>query len=167
MMITYGDSVIQEDEKPLGTLKQFLERYCVNTINKVHILPFYPYSSDDGFSVIDYSTVNQSLGDWSDVNDLAAEYGLMFDLVINHCSARSRWFQNFIKGSGTGSDFFFTAHLDDDLSKVVRPRTSPLLKETKTEHGNEHVWCTFSHDQVDFDFRNPNVLLSFVCNIRD
>lgn len=167
MMITYGDSVIQEDEKPLGTLKQFLERYCVNTINKVHILPFYPYSSDDGFSVIDYSTVNQSLGDWKDINRLSEDYGLMFDLVINHCSARSRWFQNFVKGSGTGSDFFFTAHLEDDLSKVVRPRTSPLLRETKTNQHTEHVWCTFSHDQVDFDFRNPNVLVTFVKIIRD
>lgn len=167
MMITYGDSVIRENEKPLVSLKGFLEKYCVNTINKVHILPFFPYSSDDGFSVIDYSTVNQSLGDWKDINALAEDYGLMFDLVINHCSARSRWFQNFIKAKGTGKDYFFTGKLEDDLSKVVRPRTSPLLRETKTPNGLEHVWCTFSHDQVDFDFRNPEVLISFVKIIRD
>ncbi|WP_100657382.1 sugar phosphorylase [Alteromonas flava] len=167
MMITYGDSIIEEGAQPLKTLHKFLQRYCVNSINKVHILPFYPYSSDDGFSVIDYSTVNQALGDWHDINDLADHYGLMFDLVINHCSARSMWFENFIKGEGVGHDFFYTAQLEDDLSKVVRPRTSPLLRETETPRGLEHVWCTFSHDQVDFDFRNPAVLTTFVAIIRD
>ena len=167
VMITYGDSVIEENEKPLSTLRKFLQRYCVNTINNVHILPFFPYSSDDGFSVIDYSTVNQSLGDWTNINRLSKDYGLMFDLVINHCSARSKWFQDFIAAEGIGKDFFFTAELEDDLSTVVRPRVTPLLKETETKEGLKHVWCTFSHDQVDFDFRNPDVLLTFVKIIRD
>ena len=162
VMITYGDSVIEDNTVPLSTLKQFLQTYCKNTINKVHILPFYPYSSDDGFSVIDYSSVNESLGGWEDIHLLAQEYGLMFDLVINHCSARSVWFDNFIKCKGTGSDFFFTASPEDDLSQVTRPRTSPLLKEVETAEGTKHVWCTFSHDQVDFDFRNPKVLLTFI-----
>ena len=162
VMITYGDSVIEDNTVPLSTLKQFLQTYCKNTINKVHILPFYPYSSDDGFSVIDYSSVNESLGGWEDIHLLAQEYGLMFDLVINHCSARSVWFDNFIKCKGTGSDFFFTASPEDDLSQVTRPRTSPLLKEVETAEGTKHVWCTFSHDQVDFDFRNPQVLLTFI-----
>ncbi|MBU2976774.1 sugar phosphorylase [Alteromonas sp. C1M14] len=166
IMITYGDSVISADEQPLFTLDRFLHTYCKNTINKVHILPFFPYSSDDGFSVIDYSSVNESLGDWSDVERLAKDYGLMFDLVINHCSARSAWFENFQKGEGIGSDFFFTADPTNDLSMVTRPRISPLLRETQTANGTEHVWCTFSHDQVDFDFRNPKVLLAFVEIIR-
>ena len=85
----------------------------------------------------------------------------MSDLVINHCSSRSAWFDNFLKGKGQGSDFFFTALPDDDLSEVVRPRTSPLLKEVETATGKKFVWCTFSHDQVDFDFRNPEVLKAF------
>ena len=162
IMITYGDSVIDEGERPLVTLNKFLHRYCRNTVNNVHILPFFPYSSDDGFSVIDYSTVNESLGSWEDVEAIAADYGLMTDLVINHCSARSAWFDNFIKGEGPGSDFFFTAEPTDDLSMVTRPRVSPLLRETETADGTKHVWCTFSHDQVDFDFRNPKVLLAFI-----
>ncbi|WP_334060364.1 sugar phosphorylase [Alteromonas sp. S005] len=162
IMITYGDSVIDEGERPLVTLNKFLHRYCKNTVNNVHILPFFPYSSDDGFSVIDYSTVNESLGSWEDVEAIAADYGLMTDLVINHCSARSAWFDNFIKGEGPGSDFFFTAEPTDDLSMVTRPRVSPLLRETETADGTKHVWCTFSHDQVDFDFRNPKVLLAFI-----
>ncbi|WP_018981589.1 sugar phosphorylase [Salinimonas chungwhensis] len=166
VMITYGDSITDGHEKPLFTLHRFLQTYCVNTINNVHILPFFPYSSDDGFSVIDYSSVNESLGDWDDISRLANDYGLMADLVVNHCSSRSVWFENFIKGEGPGSDFFFTANPDDDLSMVTRPRVSPLLRETQTSEGTKYVWCTFSHDQVDFDFRNPKVLLAFIDIIR-
>lgn len=167
VMITYGDSVMQEGLPPLKTLHKFVKTYCINAINKIHILPFYPYSSDDGFSVIDYSSVNESLGDWKDIEDLAEDYGLMFDLVINHCSSRSVWFDNFIKQQGTGKDFFFTASPEDDTSNVTRPRTSPLLRETETADGVKHVWCTFSHDQVDFDFRNPDVLITFTSIIRE
>ncbi|ALM90703.1 MULTISPECIES: sugar phosphorylase [Alteromonas] len=166
IMITYGDSVIDGDERPLVTLNRFLNRYSKNTINNVHILPFFPYSSDDGFSVIDYSSVNEALGSWDDIEAIAKDYGLMTDLVINHCSARSVWFDNFIKGEGPGSDFFFTGDPADDLSIVTRPRVSPLLRETETKDGTKHVWCTFSHDQVDFDFRNPKVLLTFIDIIR-
>ncbi|BDX06886.1 sugar phosphorylase [Planctobacterium marinum] len=166
ILITYGDSVIRDNEHPLKTLRKFMDKYFGNTINSVHILPFFPYSSDDGFSVIDYSSVNEALGDWKDIENIAGDRRLMADLVINHCSSRSAWFQNFIRGEGPGSDYFFTASPDDDLSQVVRPRTSPLLRETETARGLEHVWCTFSHDQVDFDFRNPDVLLAFVSIIR-
>ncbi|MGK0503359.1 sugar phosphorylase [uncultured Alteromonas sp.] len=166
IMITYGDSVIDGDERPLVTLNRFLNRYSKNTINNVHILPFFPYSSDDGFSVIDYSSVNEALGSWDDIEAIAKDYGLMTDLVINHCSARSVWFDNFIKGEGPGSDFFFTGDPADDLSIVTRPRVSPLLRETETKDGTKHVWCTFSHDQVDFDFKNPKVLLTFIDIIR-
>lgn len=166
ILITYGDSVITEGEKPLNTLKTFMDQCLGDTVNSVHILPFFPYSSDDGFAVIDYSSVNESLGGWQDISDIAKDRRLMSDLVINHCSSRSAWFQNFIRGEGTGSDYFFTACPEDDLSNVVRPRTSPLLRETETKKGIKHVWCTFSHDQVDFDFRNPEVLKAFVKIIR-
>lgn len=166
IMITYGDSVVQEEHKPLNTLQQFMQQYIGDTINSVHILPFFPYSSDDGFSVIDYSSVNEALGDWKDIKEIASKRRLMSDLVINHCSSRSAWFENFIRGEGNGSDFFFTAEPDADIKDVVRPRTSPLLRETETADGIKHVWCTFSHDQVDFDFRNPEVLKSFVSIIR-
>lgn len=165
IMITYGDSVIQENEHPLITLQHFIDKYATD-INGVHILPFFPYSSDDGFAVIDYSSVNEGLGNWDNISAIGQKKRLMSDLVINHCSSRSLWFQNFIKGEGPGSDYFFTASPDDNLNDVVRPRTSPLLRETATGQGEKHVWCTFSHDQVDFDFRNPNVLIEFVKIIR-
>jgi sucrose phosphorylase len=174
VLITYGDSLIKKtphkdgqsawsaEEAPLITLKNFLDTYAKEVFNSVHILPFYPFSSDDGFSVINYAQVNDALGDWSNINAIAGDYRLMADLVINHCSARSVWFENFIKGEGSGHDFFFTASKQDDLSAVVRPRTSSLLKEVKTAKGVQNVWCTFSHDQVDLDFRNPRVLKEFV-----
>jgi glycosidase len=169
ILITYGDSVShgasaleQVSEPPLVTLKTFLDKYCKEVINSVHILPFYPYSSDDGFSVINYTEVNEAIGSWQDINTIAEDYRLMADVVINHCSSRSIWFDNFVKGEGEGSDFFYTCDPAADLSQVVRPRTSSLLREVETSAGVKHVWCTFSHDQVDFDFRNPEVLLTFV-----
>ena len=166
VVITYGDSILCDGEKPLSTLKRFLDRQLQDSINSVHILPFYPFSSDDGFSILDYSSVNESLGDWPEINAIAGDYRLMADLVVNHCSSRGIWFDNFIKGEDPGRDYFFTASPEDDLSDVVRPRTNPLLREVETAEGTRYVWCTFSHDQVDLDFRNPEVLKQFASIIR-
>ncbi len=166
VLICYGDSIRCEGERPLRTLYRFLQTRLQGVISGVHILPFFPYSSDDGFAVMDFSTVNPALGDWQDIRTIATDYRLMADLVINHCSSRSLWFDNFIKGEEPGRDYFYCAEPDDDLSRVVRPRTSPLLRETVTAGGTRQVWCTFSHDQVDFDFRNPAVLKEFVRIIR-
>lgn len=161
-LITYGDSIVQEGEKPLATLNRFANEELKDTINGVHILPFFPYSSDDGFSVIDYSQVNDGLGDWEDIEKIAENFHLMADLVINHCSSRSRWFDNFKQRKDPGKDYFFEASPEDDVSNVVRPRTSPLLREVETLDGKKHVWCTFSHDQVDLDFSNIEVLCEFI-----
>ena len=166
IMITYGDNVLCEGERPLQTLKRFLDTHAADSLNGVHILPFYPWSSDDGFAVLDYSSVNEALGNWSDIEAIGAAYRLMADLVINHCSGRSLWFENFLKGTEPGKGFFYTASPDDDLSQVVRPRTSELLREVETSEGTQYVWCTFSHDQVDLDFRNPEVLKQFVSILR-
>ncbi len=166
IMITYGDSVLREGERPLQTLKRFLDAHAADAINGVHILPFYPWSSDDGFAVLDYSSVNEALGNWPDIEAISASYQLMADLVINHCSGRSLWFENFLKGVEPGKGYFYTASPEDDLSQVVRPRTSDLLREVETSEGTQYVWCTFSHDQVDLDFRNPEVLKQFVSILR-
>jgi len=160
--ITYGDSIKADDELPLDTLHRFLKKHLDDVISTIHILPFYPFSSDDGFSVINYAEVNQSLGDWKNINNIANDFSLMADLVINHCSSRSLWFDNYKQGKDPGSDYFIEIDPTVDLSEVVRPRTSPLLRETETLDGTRHVWCTFSHDQVDLNFENPKVLLEFV-----
>ena len=166
ILITYGDSIKNKTDKPLKSLYRFLDTHVKDALSSVHILPFFPYSSDDGFSVINFVTVNDALGDWADVQHIADQYKLMADLVINHCSSRSLWFENFKKGKSPGKDYFFTTSPDSDLSSVVRPRTSPLLRETETSDGTRHVWCTFSHDQVDLNFTNPEVLKEFVGIIR-
>lgn len=166
IMITYGDSLLAENEKPLHTLERFLDDYSDEVLNSVHILPFFPYSSDDGFSVMDFTSVNEALGSWDDIEAIANKYRLMSDLVINHCSAKGQWFQNFIQQIDPGKDYFFTADPSDDLSEVVRPRTNPLLQEVETADGTKHVWCTFSFDQVDLDFRNPEVFIQFARIIR-
>lgn len=166
MVISYGDSIVREGEWPLHTLHDFLRQELMGLVSGVHILPFYPYSSDDGFSVINYVEVNPSLGEWQDINAIARDFDLMADLVINHCSSRSQWFENFKQRKSPGQDYFVEADPSLDYSAVVRPRTSPLLAEVQTLDGKRHVWCTFSHDQVDLNFQNPQVLLEFIRIVR-
>jgi sucrose phosphorylase len=166
ILITYGNSVMREGELPLHTLHRFLNKHLSETIKGVHILPFFPFSSDDGFSVMDFLQVNPSLGDWEDVEAIGKDYRLMSDLVINHMSSRSLWFDNFKKRRDPGKDYFAEGDPDADYSQVVRPRNSPLLTSVKTADGERHVWCTFSADQVDLNFKNPKVLLEFVRIIR-
>jgi sucrose phosphorylase len=166
ILITYGNSVKKEGEAPLKTLHRFLNKEVSGYINGVHILPFFPYCSDDGFAVMDYYEVNKALGDWDDIEAIATDYRLMADLVINHGSSSGTWFKNFIKGDGPGHDYFYTTAPSTPISQVVRPRTSPLLRETETHDGTQYVWCTFSHTQVDFDFRNPEVLKEFINIVR-
>ncbi|TWU49856.1 sugar phosphorylase [Rubripirellula reticaptiva] len=166
LLITYGDSIVDGDVAPLETLDQFLSQHLQGAVSAVHVLPFCPFSSDDGFAVIDYAQVNSKLGDWSQISSISDRYRLMADIVINHCSSQSQWFQNYCDGVEPGATYFMEASAGDDLSAVVRPRASPLLRPTKTANGLKHVWCTFSHDQVDLDFRNPQVLLEFLKIVR-
>ncbi len=166
ILITYGNSVMKEGELPLHTLHRFLNKHLSQTIKGVHILPFFPFSSDDGFSVMDFLQVNPSLGDWEDIEAIGKDYRLMSDLVINHMSSRSRWFDNFKKRLDPGKDYFVEGSPQDDYSQVVRPRNSSLLNSVETADGERHVWCTFSADQVDLNFKNPKVLLEFVRIIR-
>ena len=166
ILITYGNSIMSEDELPLHTLNRFLNTHLSDSVNSVHILPFFPFSSDDGFSVMDYLQVNPSLGHWDDIEAIGKDYKLMSDLVLNHMSSRSRWFDNFKKRVDPGKDYFAEADPSDDYSAVVRPRNSALLTPIETADGERHVWCTFSADQVDLNFRNPQVILEFVRIIR-
>ena len=165
-LITYGDSILSDRDKPLRVLHRFCQDHFLDCVSWVHILPFFPWTSDDGFSVLDYSTVNQALGDWHDIAAISKDFKLMADLVLNHCSSRSIWFENFKQGVHPGAGFFFTADASFDVSQVVRPRTSDLLQPVETNYGLANVWCTFSHDQIDFDFSNPDVLIEFTRIIR-
>jgi len=162
LLITYGDSIVKEGQHPLRTLEDFLEKHVEDIIQGVHILPFFPYSSDDGFAVEDYYKVREDLGDWKDINRIGKHFKLMSDLVINHASAQGKWFEKFKNGEAPYDKYFFTAGGDTDTSLVIRPRPSPLLVPFETKDGTRHVWCTFGADQVDFDFSNTDVLLEFI-----
>jgi len=162
ILISYGDSICQPGVPPLRTLRGFLEKHLSGRISAVHLLPFFPYSSDDGFSVIDYLQVNPALGDWEEVRALGRSFTLMIDLVINHVSRESLWFIDFLNNRPPACYYFIEMDPSVDLSEVVRPRKSNILTPVHTHRGLKHVWSTFSEDQIDFNFANPNVLLEFV-----
>ncbi len=131
-------------------------------VSGIHILPFFPSSSDDGFSVMDYRAVDPALGSWQDIEHIGRSFRLMGDLVINHASAQGDWFRAFLMDEPPYRDFFMSVEGDPDLSRVVRPRAHPLLTDFNTTSGLRRVWTTFSADQVDLNFHNPDVLLEMI-----
>ena len=162
VLITYADAIRDEGETPLKSLRTFLRTHLSGLIGQVHLLPFFPFTSDDGFAVSDYRSVDPQHGSWSDVRALSEDVGLVFDLVINHASSAHRLFQDFLENQSPGNQCFMTADASADVSGVTRPRAARLLQEFETRDGPRHVWCTFSRDQVDWDFSNPEVLYEFV-----
>jgi len=164
VLITYGDTFRHPGQPHLQALAQLWQRHLRDVFSTVHVLPFFPSSSDGGFSVVDYRTVDPALGSWQELRRLAAGRKLMVDLVCNHGSAQSEWFAEFVANQAPGKDYYLTADPADDLSMVTRPRTHDLLAPVQTDAGLQHVWATFSHDQVDFNFANPEVLVEF-CSI--
>ena len=160
LLITYADQVRADGIAPLQTLAMFCGRHLADVVSGVHILPFYPWSSDDGFSVKDFFAVEPAYGTWGDLTVLSERFDLMFDAVFNHMSAEGDWFQRFLRDEPEFRDFFVTVADDPDLSQVVRPRALPLLTEFQTARGPERVWTTFSADQADLNVQNPRVLLA-------
>ncbi|MCG7896594.1 MAG: sugar phosphorylase [Candidatus Thiodiazotropha taylori] len=162
VLIGYGDSIQYPGMTPLASLKQFLDRRLNGVFSMVHVLPFFPYSSDDGFSVSDFRSVNPELGDWLDIRELGENFSLLFDLVLNHMSREHLWFVNFVHDEEPGRDYVVQVSPDENLSMVVRPRSTPLLSRVRTPRGMLDVWATFSNDQIDLNYANPEVLLEFI-----
>ena len=162
ILIAYPDQVQQEDRPSLAVLADFCRAHVRDAITGVHILPFYPWTSDDGFSVVSYRQVDTRYGDWQDIHRLGRDFKLMFDAVINHVSVQSAWFRSMLAGEKEYRQYFILPGPDDDLSQVVRPRALPLLTEFETTEGIRHVWTTFSADQVDLNYANPDVLLEIL-----
>ncbi len=162
ILITYGDQVQSPNEKPLQTLSAFCEEYLNGVVNGIHILPFYPWTSDDGFSVVDYRKVDPALGDWEDISGMQRHFRLMFDGVINHISSQSGWFKAFLHDDPHYREYFVVVDGTPDLSQVVRPRALPLLTTFNTPSGERRVWTTFSDDQIDLNCQNPEVLLEIL-----
>lgn len=167
ILITYGDLLSNPGERPLETLAGFVSRFMRRAINTVHILPFFPYSSDRGFAVVDFEEVDPRLGSWDDIARMGTRHRLMFDGVFGHVSTQCRWFQRFLDGRPGYEDYFVSfddagAISGDDMRLILRPRTSDLLTRFSTLKGPRWVWTTFSPDQVDLNFKNPLVLLRVI-----
>lgn len=163
ILITYGDQIFHDGETALATLKRFLDEYVEDCINTVHILPFYPYSSDDGFSIVNYKSVCPLIGSWKDIKALNKNHRLMFDGVINHVSQLSEWFNKYLSNDIDYLEFFTELDPSTDLSSVIRPRETPLLHEfTDNEGKKRSIWTTFSRDQVDLNYSNYKVLLKII-----
>jgi sucrose phosphorylase len=167
-LITYGDMLAPaEGEKDSGDsgfarLDRFLKKWNRGSFSYLHLLPFHPYSSDDGFSVIDYRAVDPRFGSWEEIGNLGRSFKMVFDFVLNHGSVKSGWFKKFLAGEGEYANWYITRPENYDYSAVVRPRTHPLLSPFQRDDGSTvHVWTTFSADQVDYDFSRPGVLLEF------
>ncbi|MFK3658932.1 sugar phosphorylase [Scandinavium sp. NPDC088450] len=163
VLITYADQFRQQGRKSLPVFTQFYNQWLKNSFSHVHLLPFYPWSSDDGFSVMDYHQVAPDTGDWQDVADLKKSSRLMFDFVCNHMSAKSDWFARYLRQDAGYENFFLAVDPTTDLSAVTRPRALPLLTPFTLEDGTtRHLWTTFSDDQIDLNFAEPEVLLAMV-----
>ncbi len=167
VLITYGDLFKGSGaSRPLHTLRQVLEHDGIlrRIFNTLHILPFFPYSSDRGFAVTNFRLVDPQLGSWDDIEQIGSSYQLMFDAVINHASSQSPAFERFLDGDPAYQDVFVAYDSAQGLSAeqramLMRPRTSDVLTRFETLNGPRWVWTTFSPDQVDLNFRSPRVLL--------
>lgn len=162
ILITYGNSVHYPAMAPLASLKQFLDRHLRDIFSVVHVLPFFPFSSDEGFSVTDFRHVNPDLGAWEDIESLREHFTLMFDLVLNHMSREHAWFLQFLNCEEPGKDYVIKVDPNENLSLVVRPRSSPLLSRVRSPCGIQHVWATFSNDQIDLNYANPQLLFEML-----
>lgn len=159
VLISYGDTLTRQGERPLATLHQFARTFLKDAASTIHFLPFFPYSSDDGFSVMDFYRLDEKLGDWDDVARIGEDFSLMFDFVINHFSARGKWFADYLAGRPGFTDFAIETDPAADLSMVTRPRSLPLLTPfTKIDGQRVHLWTTFSDDQIDFNYKSLDVL---------
>ena len=159
VLITYGDTLQRQGQTPIATLHEFAENYLKGAISTIHFLPFFPYSSDDGFSVMDFFAINPELGSWENVTDIGQDFQLMFDYVVNHFSSKSQWFDDYLANREGFEDLAIEVDPSLDLSGVTRPRSLPLLSEYPKKDGQRvHLWTTFSADQIDFNFASLNVL---------
>ncbi len=163
ILITYGDTLNKNGEMPLVTIHEFFNKFLKDTFSHIHFLPFFPFSSDDGFSVTDFFSVNQKLGSWTDIETTGTDFKLMFDLVLNHVSAKSKWFEYYLKEKEGFKELAIEVDPSIDLSTVIRPRSLPLLTQFKKQSGKTvHVWTTFSADQIDLNFKSIDVLEKMV-----
>jgi len=158
MLITYPDSMGHN----LKDLKRILDRYFAGAVGGVHILPFFPSSSDRGFAPLGYEKVDPQFGTWEDVERIAAKYYLMCDFMINHISAQSPYYQDFLKRKDASPyrDLFIRykdfweggepTQAQVDAIYKRKPR-APYVVADFADGTQEKVWCTFGEEQIDLN----------------
>ncbi|MDC3088414.1 alpha-amylase family glycosyl hydrolase [Alphaproteobacteria bacterium] len=163
LLITYADNVKNGlYGKTISDFISFYNKFFSSFIDSIHFLPFFPSSGDGGFSVKNHEDIDPAFGTWDEIKTLSKKANVMTDLVLNHASSEGKWFKNFLLNKNPGKDYFFTINNNYDYSNVIRPRDHDLLKKIKILNDTKNLWCTFSYDQIDLDFRNPEVLLEFI-----
>ncbi|MFU0827668.1 MAG: Sucrose phosphorylase [Lachnoclostridium sp.] len=160
MLITYPDSI----GRNLKELSQVIDCYFAKAIGGIHILPFFPSSGDRGFAPMEYQRVDPAFGDWNDIEHLAEDYYLMFDFMINHISAQSEYYKDFLdkKDESEYKDLFLRyknfwengepTKEEIDLIYKRKPR-APYVEATFRDGSREKIWCTFDEEQIDIDCR--------------
>jgi len=170
VLITYPDALREKGAPPLATLRKACEAH-LRDLNTLHILPFFPSSSDRGFAVINYKKVDPKFGTWQEIEALSARFSLMVDGVFNHCSRQNHWFRRWLADSEVYRNHFIAFDTPDaispeQLARITRPRTTPLLTPFRALRDGKrttlNVWTTFSKDQVDLNWKEPRILLRVV-----
>lgn len=161
MLITYSDSM----GSCLKDLEQVLEKHFKNAVGGIHILPFFPSSGDRGFAPIDYHQVDAAFGGWEDIERLSENYYLMFDYMINHISAHSRYYQDFLEKKDESEyrdlfirykDFWENGEpTKEQVDKIYKrkPR-APYVEAHFADGTTEKVWCTFDEEQIDINCKS-------------
>ncbi len=162
VLITYADSIYKNGESTLITLRELLSKYFGSLSKVVHILPFLKSTSDGGFAVSSYESLEEKFGSWDDLRSISKNHVLMADLVLNHVSSSHPWVQQFIKSQEPGILNVFSPEQNLDWSMVVRPRSSSLFSQINTEDGPKQVWTTFGPDQIDLNWHNPKMTIEFL-----
>ncbi len=162
VLITYADSVYKNGESTLITLRDLLSKHFGSLSKVVHILPFLKSTSDGGFAVSSYEHLEEKFGNWDDLKNISKKHILMADLVLNHVSSSHPWVQQFIKSQEPGISNVFSPEQNLDWTNVVRPRSSSLFSQVKTNYGSKQVWTTFGPDQIDLNWHNPKMTLYFL-----
>jgi len=168
MLITYADSF----GKNLKELKDMLDTYFKREIGSIHILPFFPSSGDRGFAPLTYEKVDPAFGTWEDIDDIAKDYELMYDFMINHLSRRSDYFLDFIEKHDASEykDMFLRFKnfwpkgepTKEEVAILNKRKPHAPCEDIEFADGTtEKIWCTFSEEQMDLDM-NAEVTWDFV-----
>lgn len=166
-LITYPDSLGGD----LRNLHCVLEKYLPDLFTGgIHILPPFPSSGDRGFAPLTYLEIEPKFGTWDDIKRIGEKHAIMLDLMINHISAKSTYFQDFIENGRDSkySDIFITVDkvwptgnpVKEEIDKIFLRRAEPFSEFLIKKTGQiEKVWTTFGKttpsEQIDLDVTSP------------